>query len=541
MEGGEVERMTGIYQHQAGTLSLGGVLDVGLKCVHSCRFCYYSFLDGQDQFGGMRKASFRSVEECKEILRLLKQQGLIHFDVTGGEPTLHPEIVELMRYAHRELGLAGRIITLGQFLLKKMPGCSHDRLIDGLLEAGLVNFLFSLHAVDEELFQKTTGGSFHRLEEAMNDLDERNFQYTSNTTVFEWNYRHLPDIARRVLRHGIYLHNFIVMNAYYHWNQGGRAFGVQARYADIRPYLEEAIAILEEGGVAVNVRYAPLCTLRGLEKHLVGVLGVRYDPYEWRNFGGHMGGNPAQCAQLIPMDEKGVEVGFEARMVDVCPENGVRITGVRGQNRKHYAEPCLQCTARLVCDGIDPAYLQAHGPDEFVPYLDAVELAPLQRARLNYSAPFQVKVRQDADMKAVLVPPSSNPWGEGLSPAELPNRRGFNILLLEPEDEGFASILRTYLEAFDEADEVALHVLSQESESCQERILALLEEWKIDAEHIPDISILESDPVALPSYLKAGDLAMGSPSFTDGAQALGIPFLQEPSRDDLLDVFRRGR
>ena len=93
--------------HIPGKLSKGAVLNVGLKCTHSCKFCYYSYLDKTDnQFSGMRKAHFRTFKENKQILTLLKKNSFINFDVTGGEPTLHPDIVELMRYAHQEIGRA---------------------------------------------------------------------------------------------------------------------------------------------------------------------------------------------------------------------------------------------------------------------------------------------------------------------------------------------------------------------------------------------------------------------------------------------------
>lgn len=392
----------GYFLHRPGELSRGAVLDVGLKCVHSCRFCYYSYLDGsEDQFRGMRRAEFRTLEECKEILWLLAQQGFVNFDVTGGEPTLHQQIVEITRYAHQELGLKGRIITLGQYLMRRMKNCQHERLIDDLLEAGLVNLLFSMHAVDEALFHKLTGESWDKQRCAMNYLDEKGFQFTTNTTVVEWNYRQLPDIAREILRHGIYLHNFIVMNAYYEWNRDGRAFGVQARYADIYPYLREAVEILEENDVAVNIRYAPLCAVRGMEKNLVGMVGVRYDPYEWMNAGGHFGGTPAQCAARLPVREGEIEDYLAYRPVAAQHENGVRITGVRGANLKHFAEPCARCAAREVCDGIDPNYLKNHGPDEFTPY-DTPEHAPLHRERYRYLMPFLVKTDPYVDMKAAV-------------------------------------------------------------------------------------------------------------------------------------------
>ncbi len=392
----------GFYRHQIGKLSRGAVLDVGLKCTHSCKFCYYSFLGGSDdQFLGIRRAKFRTLAECKEILKLLKQNGFTNFDYTGGEPCLHPDIVEISRYAHQELDLKGRIITLGQWLTQKKGNSERKKLIDSLLDAGLTNFLFSLHAADEELFARSTGEKYSKLHDAMCYLDDKGFQYTSNTVIYEWNYRHLPDLAMEITRHGIYLHNFIIMNAYYSWNKDGKAFGVQAKYSEIYPYLMEAVDILESNYIAVNIRYAPLCAVRGKEKNLVGIVGVRYDPYEWMNLAGHMGGLPEYCASVIPIKEGEIEAHLALQPANGPIGPGVMITGTRG-NMKYFCEKCTQCGARGVCDGIDPNYLKFYGTGEFTPY-EQIERAPLQAARYRYQAPFLVKTEQFADMKSAVA------------------------------------------------------------------------------------------------------------------------------------------
>jgi MoaA/NifB/PqqE/SkfB family radical SAM enzyme len=388
----------GFHSHLPGTLTHGAVLDVGLKCTHSCRFCYYSYLDGSnDQFQGMRRANFRSTDECKKILLGLKQNGFKNFDYTGGEPSLHPSIVELTHYAHKELGLRGRMITLGQFLMRKLPSCQKGILIEELLEAGLTNFLFSLHAVEEDLFKRITNESWSRLREAMNYLDERNFQYTSNTTVFDWNYKHLPEIAAEVLRHKIYTHNFIIMNAYYEWNHAGKAFGVQAKYSDIFPYLKEATDMLESNGVGVNYRYAPMCTVKGYEKNLVGGVGVRYDPYEWMNKAGHMGGSPEFCASVLDMHSSGVDTDWIYRESGLGHEPFAR----RG-NVKVFTSKCASCEARSACDGVDPNYLKLYGDDELKPYTNRALYGPVSEPRREYLPVFQVKMEQNADMKEAM-------------------------------------------------------------------------------------------------------------------------------------------
>ena len=74
--------------HTPGTLSRTGVLDIGLRCAHSCKFCYYSFMaEKNGQHGALRNAEFRSTKDCLRIIELMAAQGLTNFDITGGEPT----------------------------------------------------------------------------------------------------------------------------------------------------------------------------------------------------------------------------------------------------------------------------------------------------------------------------------------------------------------------------------------------------------------------------------------------------------------------
>ncbi len=412
--------------HQPGELSDGAVLDVGLKCIHSCRFCYYSFLDGSErQFSGIRKARFRTLDQCRQILDLLAVRGFYHVDVTGGEPTLHPHIVEMVRHGQQKLGLKMRIITLGQLLDRRSsPG---KTILDDLLDAGITNFLFSIHAADPNLFARITGGRLEKLESAMDKLDAIGFDYTGNTTVFSGNYRHLPELARLLCGHRIYLHNFILMNAYYSWNRNGRAFGVQARYREVLPYLKEAVSILEENSIAVNVRYAPLCVMAGLERNLVGVVGVRYDPYEWRNRGGHSGGPPQLCATPVAINPGQVEQAFALRRASGHLPNGLKVFAVRGSS-KVFVDPCLQCLSIGACDGIDPNYLIHHGADEFSP-LRRPESGPLLSDRLAYKPAFVVKAASLAPAKKTVAhafhrlsskQAASKPHGPILSTLPLP-------------------------------------------------------------------------------------------------------------------------
>jgi pyrroloquinoline quinone biosynthesis protein E len=396
VEGRLIEPIEGIHLHEAGRLSRWGVVDVGLKCVHQCHFCYYSFLNGEeDQFAGMRKADFHSTDHIKRLASSLKANGFLGFDVTGGEPCLHPGIVELVAHA-RKVGLAPRIITLGQYLKRKMKSApGYPTLLAGLLDAGVADFLLSVHAVDEENFKAITGESWRQLLAAMTDLDA-GFDFGTNTTVCEENFRLLPDIAREIATHRVYVANLIIMNAYYAWSRpGGRATEVQAHYSEVRPYVVEARDILEAAGIAVNVRYAPLCTMRGLERNLVGVVGVRHDPHEWMNTIDHMAkpgaSDPEAMGQRIQLrdHETHYPLAFSREYV-----------AIRGAG-KVFPEKCRSCRAISVCDGVDGNYHARRGDSELEPYAD-FRGDLLDRERLRYRAAHVVKLEPFAEVKATV-------------------------------------------------------------------------------------------------------------------------------------------
>ena len=399
------------YFHAPGHPSRWGVVDVGLKCVHSCKHCFYSFMDGStDQFAGMRHAKFHSREGVLEQISGLAENGFLGFDVTGGEPCAWPHIVEAIRHA-AELALSSRIITLGQFLGRK-------ELLERLLDAGLSDFRFSFHSSDPELFKKMTGGDLALLVGAMDKLQSRGFQYMTNTTITADNYRTLPDLARFLAaRPELYAATFLLFMPYYEWQKGETASVVRVPYPDVAPYLREAVAITEAAAIATTVRYAPLCTVAGLEKNHVGTLGVRYDPHEWMNQIDHRADPETTTLEQMRA------MGRRIPMADGDPTPGMQLLGVKGNIAgvqlcagrgdaesksvsKVFPALCEKCSAIHVCDGIDPAYLRARADRDFVPYCGQerrkFENGCLDRERLAYFPAFFVKREPEADIKGAI-------------------------------------------------------------------------------------------------------------------------------------------
>ena len=394
MDGSFVNTTDGWYNHPPGAPSRRGVLDVGLKCTHSCRTCFYSYMDGtDDQFQGMRHAKYHSAEWLCQVIDAMKADGIIGADITGGEPSAHPKIVDIVQHA-TNVNFPLRMITLGQFFDR-----NDFKLLRRLLDAGLTDILFSTHGATEEMFKDITGESLAKQEAARNFLDERGFRYAQNCTVSNRNYKTLPDIAKLFVSHpGVYAANFIQFMPRYEWQK--HAPEVEAPFSEILPYLREAVDILTARDISVNIRYAPMCQVRGMEKHLVGFVGVRYDAVEWVSSQTHY-----ETDERDPK-EVGARMKFtpgEVPGMGLWPANAmmddIEIIAARGNPGNPttvFPKKCLGCAAMTVCDGLDASYLKRHGDHELVPYEGKQRGLFLDRERLKYLPAFRVKMTQSA-------------------------------------------------------------------------------------------------------------------------------------------------
>lgn len=103
-----------------------GWLEITDKCNIYCRGCY--------RMNG--KAGHKTLEQIKEEIDLLqKMRNPDNISIAGGEPLLHPDILEVVRYI-KSKGMKPLILTNGVELIDNRP------LIEKLKAAGLIGFTF---------------------------------------------------------------------------------------------------------------------------------------------------------------------------------------------------------------------------------------------------------------------------------------------------------------------------------------------------------------------------------------------------------------
>jgi len=260
---------------QERSITKRGVLWLGQTCNLKCYFCY--FLDKIDNKEHPEHA-FMSLEKAKQICHTLATvYGNNAIDIQGGEPTIYPHIFELIRYCN-EIGLAPTLITNGRVLAK-------EAMCEKFKEAGVHDFLFSLHALGED-YDKIVGvskGSEYQMQ-ALKNLQKYEIPFRFNLTMTAQAVGYMKEISHIAIETGARAVNFITFNPFADQasNEKTRTVDNVPKYAEVGQLLGENIALLESHGIEVNVRYFPICMLdEPYRKNAYNFQQLPYDHREW--------------------------------------------------------------------------------------------------------------------------------------------------------------------------------------------------------------------------------------------------------------------
>ncbi|HJL33523.1 MAG TPA: radical SAM protein, partial [Polyangiaceae bacterium LLY-WYZ-15_(1-7)] len=135
------------------------VMNVTYVCNNRCTFCAV----------GTRTQVDGHPTRQREILDKYRRHGITLVDFDGGEPTLNPELVPLIRHARRVGYERVNVTTNGRL-------CAYEGFAKKLVRSGLTTLLFSVHGPDfksharevgvAEAFDQTVAGIRHCVEHA---------------------------------------------------------------------------------------------------------------------------------------------------------------------------------------------------------------------------------------------------------------------------------------------------------------------------------------------------------------------------------------
>ncbi len=322
-------------------------------------------------------------------------------DIQGGEPTVHKEILALIRHCH-DIGLFPTLITNGLLLSK--PGA-----VAPYQEAGLRDFLVSLHGTGD-IHDEVVGvkGAYGKISAALAQMQDASIPVRLNCTMSKPVVPVLKQVAEQAIRYGALAMNYIAFNPFNDQVTGHRRTDTVARYADIMPILTDAIDMLEAAGIEVNVRYLPLCLAEERHrKNFYNYQQLSYDLHEWdyQSWLWSMmptqmmrDGNPTPPFKMgvgarriytsDPMrmrdnyERHPVRMGAKYKLQHMLATAQQLLRGRRAMYREEamvraardcgytYGPACAQCAANGICDGFHGDYADFFGTDEARPLQD---------------------------------------------------------------------------------------------------------------------------------------------------------------------------
>lgn len=160
-----------------------GVLWLGLRCDVRCKFCY-------DELVGSREKMWIPLHEATRTLDKFRFFYANEFvDFMGGEPTLHPDVLNIVAHAAR-IGLRPTVITHGMHLADLDRARAYQ-------QAGIHDFLISIHGIGDTVASIHRRGkkNFTRQVTALDNLRALGIPFRFNVTMIRDNLTELTTIA----------------------------------------------------------------------------------------------------------------------------------------------------------------------------------------------------------------------------------------------------------------------------------------------------------------------------------------------------------
>lgn len=305
-----------------------GYIQVIRRCQHSCVFC-----------SNPRSSLVHDTDSVRALIDDLvdrEYQGAI---LTGGEPTLYPNLCEIIAYAHQR-GLQVRMITNGS-------RGADDGYYSELVRAGLTLVHVSIYSCRPEVEEslRGIGGTLDLSHAAIASMHRVGVAVNVNTVINRHNADHLDETVQVLIQRHPYIRHFV-------WNNidpsMGRAHSGNeqhtARLADMELSLLRAARFLRRRRISFRVERVPLCYMT---------------EFAWAS---------TETRKIVKSEE---------RVVHFLDEKGT----VRQTDFRHAQyEPCTSCSLRSICAGLfEPG--NGYDPAELHPVF--VDVQAIIKAVLN--------------------------------------------------------------------------------------------------------------------------------------------------------------
>lgn len=169
---------TALFSHRADA-PYKADLALTYGCNNACNHCY----NEPDRFD----MPSLGLAEWRRVIDRLHAVGVPHLIITGGEATLHPDLLPIIRYANG-LGHVVGMNTNGRRL-------AHQPFVDQLVAAGLNHVQITLGSSRPEIHDEVMNArSFHQTVRGIQNAVASNLHAITNTTLMRRNMDHAEEI-----------------------------------------------------------------------------------------------------------------------------------------------------------------------------------------------------------------------------------------------------------------------------------------------------------------------------------------------------------
>ena len=217
-------------------------LQVARVCNQKCAFC-------SNPANG-RVISWKEAAGWIDSFAKAKASGVI---LTGGEPTLFPELPRLIAYAVKRK-LTPRLITNGQIT-------AEPTYLKALARAGLGHLHVSVHSSRPKVQAALSGNSdsLANIRKTLKHAGRLGLRVDINTVINKSNAGHLSELVRWVAAEAPYVRHFVWNNLDPLLNRASLNPELVPRLRDFEVELHKAMTWLDATGRSFRVERVPLC------------------------------------------------------------------------------------------------------------------------------------------------------------------------------------------------------------------------------------------------------------------------------------------
>lgn len=291
-------------------------IKVGFACNNHCNFC----VQGDKRL----RYKPRTKDEIMKILSEEYENGCEWVVFTGGEPTVHPDLLECVEYAKAIGYLEIQIQSNGR-------NFSDLAYLQRLIDVGVTEFSPSIHGFYPETHDTLVGSiwAWRQVIEGIRNLKKLNQRIIINSVITEQNFRETPALATLLVKLGVFQYQFAFVHILGSADKNKEQ--VVPRKSEIMPYIRKALDIGRNSWVICMTEAIPFCLMQG---------------YEWA------------IAEYNFMPETTV-VDAEYRT-----DNYEEYRWTEGKAKR---EECKSCIRYEVCEGPWKEYPAMYGWEEFIP------------------------------------------------------------------------------------------------------------------------------------------------------------------------------